>query len=317
MYNAKAPPFERRRGMNTIRMYGTIGIGVGCIVLLFGALFNLDLAFDLPWPRRWQALLMPAGVVLVALGWWVRRVETSAYGPLHAVKKYAAITSYLILALFLAALYFTTANFSPSGPSVAANNFRGDSSALSFQPTERKPINPAGRYAVEGTKEVDAGSSFDPSRASSLTRSILVNDVPLPEDQANQLERAYQTRIENGQYWYDRILGAWGPMGGPTAGFIAPGLNLGGRVRRDSSHGNTGVIINGRELPGQDWALLQQRVRTAVPPGSYWLDAQGNWGYEGGPARGNIGAAASSGGGSQRGVFSTWDRTGVAVYPSN
>jgi len=69
--------------------------------------------------------------------------------------------------------------------------------------------------------------------------------------------------------------------GGPGAGQIQAGLKLGGPLRRDVSKGNTGVIVNGRELHERDVTALQSCV--AVVPGRYWILANGLGGPEGGP----------------------------------
>src|SRR6185436_12423702 len=95
------------------------------------------------------------------------------------------------------------------------------------------------------------------------------------------LERAYNVRILDGGYWYDRQCGAWGLDGGPTVGLIMAGLNLGGPLAANASRGQTGVVVNGRELPMQDVTALQQL--TPVYRGRYWMDASGNVGYEGNP----------------------------------
>jgi hypothetical protein len=87
-------------------------------------------------------------------------------------------------------------------------------------------------------------------------------------------------------YWYDSISGAWGRQDGPTLGFIQSGLALGGSLQANASNGKTGVFINGRQLPLLDVFALQQFV--FVWPGQYWVDAQGNFGFKGGPMLGNL-----------------------------
>lgn len=135
------------------------------------------------------------------------------------------------------------------------------------------------------------------------SRRAVVNDEVLPEGTVRALERQYGMRIENGEYWYDRISGAWGLRGGPAAGFILPGLTLGGPLRADASSGNTGVFVNGRELHALD-VLALQRIVPVVLPGRYWVDAQGNGGYEGGPPLFNLFALAHSARGAQGGPWS-------------
>ena len=122
--------------------------------------------------------------------------------------------------------------------------------------------------------------------ASDESRDVSVNDVKVDDEQVLGLERMYRTHVQNGAYWYDRMTGAWGAMRGPTLGFILPGLALGGTLRADASNGDTGVFINGRELHRIDVHGLMQLG--AVYPGRYWVDAYGNFGFEGGAALGNL-----------------------------
>jgi hypothetical protein len=122
-------------------------------------------------------------------------------------------------------------------------------------------------------------------------QGVVVNGVALDPQTIAQLQRVYGA-ITPGRYWYDPVSGLWGRERGPTAGQIAPGLRLGGPLRRDASGGRTGVFVNGRELHPGDVAQLQQ-LYGAVNPGRYWLNAQGIGGYEGGPAQFNLPAAAA------------------------
>ena len=117
-------------------------------------------------------------------------------------------------------------------------------------------------------------------------RSVVVNRVRLTEQQISGFEQRWGVQARSGAYWYDRVSGAWGIDGGPTAGWIMPGLDLGGPLPADASHGNTGVFINGRELNQQDVVALMQI--TPVYQGRWWVDAMGSFGAEGGPALGNL-----------------------------
>lgn len=114
---------------------------------------------------------------------------------------------------------------------------------------------------------------------------IVVNAQPLTQGELQSLQRL-GVRARPGRYWYDAVSGAWGIERGPTAGFIAAGLRLGGALRADASGGGTGVFINGRELHPFDVVGLSQIVQ--VVPGRWWVDSQGFFGPEGGPVWGNL-----------------------------
>jgi hypothetical protein len=125
---------------------------------------------------------------------------------------------------------------------------------------------------------------------------IIVNGITLPAATVQSLHQA-GIPARDGNWWYDSRTGAFGAIGGPTAGFLMPGLPLGGPLRADASGGGDGryggVFINGRELHPQDIAALAAQIGQ-VQPGRYWVDAAGNFGYEGGGMLGNLRAMASS-----------------------
>jgi hypothetical protein len=146
--------------------------------------------------------------------------------------------------------------------------------------------------------EPDGFTSNAPESPVLVGRNVTINEDQVDDSTLASLEEQFGLRIEDGEYWYDPYSGAWGLPGGPTAGFIAAGLNLGGLLKEDASGGGTGVYINGRELHPQEVAGLEQ-LFGAVQPGRYWLDAFGNYGLEGGVALGNLVYAiqATQGGG--------------------
>jgi hypothetical protein len=150
-------------------------------------------------------------------------------------------------------------------------------------------------------------------------RQVFINGTRLSDTTISDLEQRFGERMRDGRYWYDSMCGAWGVEGGPAIGITNAGLNLGGQLRADASSGDTGVFINGRELHYLDLIALQQLVGGYVQPASYWVDAYGNCGFEGGPVLGNLVQAAynrggGSGGSGRSSALTTWDRTGVAVY---
>lgn len=147
---------------------------------------------------------------------------------------------------------------------------------------------------------------------------VICNGQRLPDETVRTLEQAYRVRVRPGVYWYDRMTGAWGFWGGPVAGVIMPGLNLGGPLAENASNGHTGIFINGRQLHAQDVWMLRQIM---IPlPGHYWMNAAGTFGAVGGPAISNIywlaNAASQRRGGNVRrqGILSAYDKTGIAVF---
>ncbi len=133
---------------------------------------------------------------------------------------------------------------------------------------------------------------------------VVVNGVALEPANLALAGRA----VADGRYWYDAMTGAWGYEGQGTAGFIAPGLALGGHLREDASQGRSGVFINGRQLPDGDVVALMQ-MGIPVQQGRWWVDAFGNAGAEGGPALFNLRAIARQSAGQRGGadsIYSTW-----------
>ena len=131
-------------------------------------------------------------------------------------------------------------------------------------------------------------------------RQVYINRIRLDQEVLHALETQYQLPIADGRYWYDADTGAWGVDGGPTAGLIHPGLSLPLPMPVDISGGSTGVIINGREIHPLDQQALHQLFGVTYQ-GEFWMNAQGDIGYLGGPAIANIlqaSRAAQSGGGS-------------------
>ena len=153
-----------------------------------------------------------------------------------------------------------------------------------------------------------AGSMLAPHQVAAQSRRVLINAVRLPDAEVQGLERQYRVSLPDGDYWYDRSSGAWGLRGGPTVGFTVAGLQVGGRLRADASAGNTGVFINGRELHQYDVMALMQLG--PVYRGRYWMDGQGYFGVEGGPALGNLWLLARAAGRGNGGAQTTYTRSG-------
>jgi len=144
------------------------------------------------------------------------------------------------------------------------------------------------------------------------TRSVVVNAVKLSDAQVTALEQRFKVKVHDGDYWYDKMTGAWGMKGSPTLGWIQAGQDLGGALRADASGGGngslTGVFVNGRELHPVDVIGLQ-RI-TPVYQGRYWVDAMGNVGYEGGPAIANLWYLARQRGMQGNGQWSAYSKDG-------
>ncbi len=108
---------------------------------------------------------------------------------------------------------------------------------------------------------------------------IVVNGQPLTMQQAV----AYGIQLAPGRYWYDPVSGFWGIEGRGYVDQAQPFMQIGGPLRRNASNGNTGVLVNGREIVHAELAQLQA-VCGVVPPGQYWLNHELLAGPIGGPA---------------------------------
>ena len=137
--------------------------------------------------------------------------------------------------------------------------------------------------------------------------------------------------IPDGNYWYDRRSGMAGSIGGPTEAYLAPNLDFCPPMSPLASGGGTNVVVNGRNLHPIDLAGLQA-IFGQVVPGRYWFDGQGNYGYENGPALGNLvqqlamlqaagapvqGRGGAPGGDSVYRYFPTLGPTGTGVTVAN
>lgn len=112
---------------------------------------------------------------------------------------------------------------------------------------------------------------------------VIINGLVLTEAQIAGLAKTYGVKALPGNFWYDTRSGLYGVVGYPAFGFMLPGHQF-GTLKRDASQGNTTVFVNGRELPLAEYTVWSQMVGSWIQPGKYWLDAQGNAGYEGNPA---------------------------------
>lgn len=125
------------------------------------------------------------------------------------------------------------------------------------------------------------------TKAQNAMSKFIVNDQIVPGATIQQLENKYRVECIPGNYGYSTMTGAFGIQSGRCTGIGVAGLNIGVLLKATASAGNTNVFISGREL---HW-LGVQGLQAIVPvfPGCYWMNAYGNFGYEGFPiAVGNI-----------------------------
>jgi hypothetical protein len=114
----------------------------------------------------------------------------------------------------------------------------------------------------------------------SITGDVIINNTVLSKEQIQDIKKRYGAEPRPGNYWYDTNSGLYGVTGYPSYGFMYPGHNF-GTLSRKASAGNTGILINGRELPQLEWAVWSYILGYYIQPGNYWLDSKGNAGYVG------------------------------------
>ena len=146
------------------------------------------------------------------------------------------------------------------------------------------------------------------------SRQVSINTISLSNEDIYALELYYQVSIADGEYWYDPFSGLVGRVGGPSIGQMLPNLPL-GELSFDASGGLTQVVLNGRALHPEELTYLSTLFGT-INPGYYWLDAQGNIGFEGGAYIANLVAVVQSQNNAyvNRGLFGNMGSDGSCSY---
>ena len=103
---------------------------------------------------------------------------------------------------------------------------------------------------------------------------VVINGRALTVGQVVAFHSLYGVVPQPGEYWYDARSGLWGMVGGPAAGFIHAGHNL-GPMDPNASCGTTGVFFNGRQLTVQEVMYLSAICGVQWPQGAFGLDPQG------------------------------------------
>ncbi|KAJ4965103.1 hypothetical protein NE237_016952 [Protea cynaroides] len=112
---------------------------------------------------------------------------------------------------------------------------------------------------------------------------IYVNRKQLSQEELLFLQccRNPPKNLKPGHYWYDKVSGLWGKGGQKPCSIITADLNVGGPIMRNASNGNTGVLINNREITKTELQMLKLAgVQCAGKP-HFWVDADGSYQEEG------------------------------------
>lgn len=191
-------------------------------------------------------------------------------------------TRMMILAAALTAVVQTTATAqAQQAPATPVNPLAmpAQTSPAPAQPAPAPVASATNPFAFQSIAQPAPQTNTSPfAAARPAVSDIIVNDVPLTVEKANWL-RSNGVNVPAGSYWYDPVSGNVGMKGGPAAGMLAPGLDLGGPLKAGASNGNSGYFVNGRQLTQIEATGLAQTFR--IGPGRYAMDSQTNFGYEG------------------------------------
>ena len=138
----------------------------------------------------------------------------------------------------------------------------------------------AQKFVLQRQSAVKKGTA--PKKTAADKAQIFINTVVLSKQQIIEFEKTYGIQPRPGKYWYDSKSGLYGVVGYPAYGFMFAGHSF-GKLRRNASNGHTRVFVNGREIPQSEWAVWSYMLGYWIQPGMYWLDHQGNAGYQGNP----------------------------------
>ena len=167
-----------------------------------------------------------------------------------------------------------------------------------------------GRIACLGMRAMMAVLVLAGATAVALAQGntrVWVNGQTLTRAQLLDLQSTYGPVLP-GCYWYDARSGLYGHCGRETTGVLRAGHRF-APLAPNASHGDTAVFINGRQLPMLEVSYLRG-LFGSVLPGRYWLNGNGDYGFEGGRRLGNLFALARRASGPHR-VYSPGSLSGI------
>ncbi|PKA63603.1 Uncharacterized protein AXF42_Ash005498 [Apostasia shenzhenica] len=104
---------------------------------------------------------------------------------------------------------------------------------------------------------------------------VTINGHPISDRLVKRAEK-FAGPICSGEYWYDYRAGFWGTIGHACLGIIPPFIEeFNYPMLRNCAGGNTGVVVNGRELHEKDLALLAGRGLPNAKGRSYTIEISG------------------------------------------
>lgn len=118
------------------------------------------------------------------------------------------------------------------------------------------------------------------SASDEKSQKVTINGKLPPASELERLEKQYGQKLPSGDYWHDARSGLGGKIGGPAEVYV-PGYDF-GAVPKDASRGQSGIIVNGRELNDTEAQMLGSLFTIgqgdlAKYRGSYRLDTRGNF----------------------------------------
>lgn len=137
----------------------------------------------------------------------------------------------------------------------------------------------------------NGGGDGAPAGTGEVRSDVKINGRPAATADVSRLEATFGITVPPGDYWHDARSGLAGTVGGPSQAY-APGFDF-GAVARDASHGNTGVLFNGRELsyPEASFVAALYDIDPQYIPqlaGSYVLERTGDLYRQDGTYLGNL-----------------------------
>ncbi|XP_022148621.1 extra-large guanine nucleotide-binding protein 1-like isoform X2 [Momordica charantia] len=114
-------------------------------------------------------------------------------------------------------------------------------------------------------------------------RLVYVNDSPLSREELLTLRSCQKPpkNLKPGRFWYDKESGFWGKEGCGPSQIVSSQLEVGGRIRRNASNGNTNVCINNREITKKELRILKMAGVPCEGRPSFWVSADGTYQEEG------------------------------------